>query len=109
MCDDQARGRVATTQVAHVSGVRPEHRRAGACGVANEGHVFKIHAGLGLVEEDEARILGHELQQFGALDLAAGKPRIDVPVQELVVLTVLAMESTSTSCRGRTWKRGAGF
>ena len=53
-----------------------------AHGLAHQGHVFQIHARFRFIEEQQAGLLGHELQQFGAFDLAAGEAGIDVTVEE---------------------------
>ena len=55
-----------------------------AHGMAHKSHVFKVNPGFRLVEEQQTGLLRHELQQFGSFDFAAGKARVDVPVQKLV-------------------------
>ena len=55
-----------------------------AHGVAHQGHVFQVHARFRLVKQDQVRLLGHKLQQFGAFDFPAGKTGVDVPVQNTV-------------------------
>jgi len=84
--DDEARGLAPGAQLLHgVAGLgRPAVLDQLAHGAADEGHVLQVHAGLGLVEEDERGLLGHELEDLRALDLAAGEAGVDVALQELV-------------------------
>jgi len=59
-----------------------------AHGSADELHVLQVHAGLRLVEKEEIRFLGHELQEFRALDLAAGESGVDIAFQEGIHMDV---------------------
>ena len=53
-------------------------------GLAHKRHVFKIHARFRLVKEQQIGLLGHELQQFRALDLAARKARVHVALKKMI-------------------------
>ncbi len=51
--------------------------------VSYKGNILQIHTRLWLVKEQQVCILGHQLQEFRALDLTARKACVDVTLQKI--------------------------
>ena len=51
--------------------------------LADQLHVFHVNAGFRLIKEYQIGLLGHELKQFGPLNLTTGKTSVDIAVKEL--------------------------
>ena len=88
--DDEPAGGTLATLLAQGGATAVGHAvQQLAHGLAHQGHVFQVHAGFRLVEEQQVGLLGHELQQLGTLDLAAGEAGVDVAVQEGIEMHAL--------------------
>ena len=67
--------------------------------LADEVNVLQVHTGLGLVQENQVGVLQQQLEQFGALDLPAGKANVDFAVEKVQQIEPLANSSSSSPLR----------